>query len=126
MSDVKIEDLSPVPFFAHFLEGQFSKDLSAEEMKAVLGGSIVTMVAPSDQEGMPVGEVPDIQELLRRVRERVGQIPSLPLPGSPVTLAYPSDQEGVPLYPSRPRTRPRRRGPRPFARGGRERRSRRR
>jgi len=41
--------------------------------------------------------VPDLQELLRRVRERVGQIPSLPLPGSPVTLAYPSDQEGVPL-----------------------------
>src|SRR5215510_11377687 len=85
MSDVKIEDLSPVPFFAHFLEGQFSKELSAEQMKAVLGGSIVTMVAPSDQEGMPVGEVPDVQELLRRVGELVGQIPSQPLPGRPAT-----------------------------------------
>jgi len=100
MSDVKIEDLPPVPFFAHFLEGQFSRELTAEEMKAVLGGSIVTMVAPSDQEGMPVGEVPDAQGLLRRIRELVGQIPGHSFPGSPltqVTLAYPSDGEVAPL-----------------------------
>jgi Serine endopeptidase inhibitors len=97
MSDVKIQDLSPVPFFAHFLEGQFCKELTAEQMKAVLGGSVVTMAAPSDQEGMPVGELPDAQELLRRIGERVGQIPGHPFPGSPVTLAYPSDHETVPL-----------------------------
>lgn len=97
MSDVKIEDLPPVPFFAHFLEGQFSRELTAEEMKAVLGGSIVTMVAPSDQEGTPVGEIPDARELLRRVRDLVGQIPGHSLPGRLVTLAYPSDGEVAPL-----------------------------
>jgi len=97
MSDVKIKDLSPVPFFAHFLEGQFCKELTAEQMKAVLGGSAVTMAAPSDQEGMPVGELPDAQEHLQRIGERVGQIPGYHFPGSPVTLAYPSDHEIVPL-----------------------------
>jgi hypothetical protein len=50
MSDVKIKDLSPVPFFAHFLEGQFPRELTGEEMKALRGGSAVTMAAPSDQD----------------------------------------------------------------------------
>ena len=96
MSDVKIEDLSPVPFFAHFLEGQFSKDLTGEEMKAVRGGSAVTLVNPSDQEGVPVGELPNIQEMLRNALKSHG-IPGNPFPGSPVTMAYPSDGEGGPL-----------------------------
>jgi len=94
MSDVKIKDLSPVPFFAHFLEGQFSKDLTEEEMKAVRGGSGVTMAAPSDQEGVPIGELPDIQALLR---SGIAHLPSNPLTPSPVTMAYPSDGEVAPL-----------------------------
>lgn len=97
MSDVKIEDLSPVPFFAHFLEGQFSKDLTEEEMKAVRGGSVVTMAAPSDQEVVPVVKLPDIQELLRNAIKAHGQVPGNPLPGNPVTMAYPSDGEAVPF-----------------------------
>jgi|ERR1700674_608005 len=97
MSDVKIEDLSPVPFFAHFLEGQFSKDLTEEEMKAMRGGSVVTMAAPSDQEGVPIGELPDFQKLIRSIGERSGLVPSNLFPGNPVTLAYPSDGENAPL-----------------------------
>lgn len=94
MSDIKIEDLSPVPFFAHFLEGQFSKTLTEEEMKALRGGSSVTMAAPSDQEGlstgMPMPNMPDIQELLR---SGFAHIPGRPSALSPVTQAYPSDGE---------------------------------
>ena len=97
MSDFKIDDLSPVPFFAHFLEGQFSKDLTAEEMKAIRGGSVVTLVAPSDQEGAPSGEFPDIQELIRHINEQVRHVPRIPLPGQPTTLAYPSDGESGPI-----------------------------
>jgi hypothetical protein len=94
MSDVKIEDLSPVPFFAHFLEGQFSKDLAEGEMKALRGGSAVTLAYPSDQEGAPIGEFPDIQALLR---SGIAQLPSNPLIPSPVTMAFPSDGEVAPL-----------------------------
>ena len=97
MSDVKIEDLPPVPFFAHFLEGQFSRNLTAEEMKVLRGGSSTTLAYPSDQEGAPVGVLPDIQDLIRRAGEGVGQVPSYPLPGNQVTLAYPSDGESAPL-----------------------------
>lgn len=97
MSDVKIRDLPPVPFFAHFLEGQFSKDLTAREMKAVRGGSVVTLAYPSDQEGAHVREFPDIKELLRNAGWPFNQAPSDPAPGNPVTMAYPSDQENVPF-----------------------------
>jgi hypothetical protein len=98
MSDVKLKDLSPVPFFAHFLEGQFSRDLAEEEMKSIRGGmTIATMAYPSDQEGIPLGQLPDQGALMRLVGERLGQIPGASLPPSAVTLAYPSDQEVVPL-----------------------------
>jgi len=90
MSDVKIKDLSPVPFFAHFLEGQFSRELTGEEMKAVRGGSAVTMAAPSDQEGVPIGVLPDIQALLP---SELAHFRNNPLTPHPVTMAYPSDGE---------------------------------
>jgi hypothetical protein len=96
VSDVKIEDLSPVPFFAHFLEAQFSKGLTEEGMKAVRGGAaVVTMAFPSDQEGAPVGEVPDMQELIRRANELLSGLPGNPVPPNYVTTAYPSDAEAV-------------------------------
>lgn len=94
MSNVKIEDMSPVPFFAHFLEGQFSRELTGEEMKALRGGSAVTMAAPSDQEGVPIGQVPDIQALLR---SGLAHVRNNPLTRLPVTMAYPSDGEVAPL-----------------------------
>lgn len=94
MSDVKIKDLSPVPFFAHFLEGQFSRELTGEEMKALRGGSAVTMAAPSDQEGVPIGELPDIQALLR---SGLAPIQNNSLTPHPVTMAYPSDGEVAPV-----------------------------
>jgi hypothetical protein len=95
MSNVKTEVKEPVPFFSHFLEGQFSRDLSEAEMKAIRGGAVVTMAAPSDQEGVPVGELPDILGLLRHMGLPTGFAPRNP--ASPVTMMYPSDGESVPL-----------------------------
>jgi hypothetical protein len=94
MPDLKIEDLSPVPFFAHFLEGQFSRELTEEEMKALRGGSAVTMAAPSDQEGVPMGVLPDIPSLFPG---GLAPIHTKPVTPHPVTMAYPSDGEVVPL-----------------------------
>ncbi|MEM5406301.1 MULTISPECIES: microviridin/marinostatin family tricyclic proteinase inhibitor [Paraburkholderia] len=94
MSDVKIENQEPVPFFSHFLEGQFSRNLTAAEMQAIRGGAVVTMMAPSDQEGMPVGELPDFLGMLRHMGWPMGQMPGAPT--SPVTtMAYPSDSENA-------------------------------
>jgi len=91
MSDVKIEDLSPVPFFAHFLESHFSRNLTAEEMKALRGGSCT----PNEMDAeAPIWGLPDVPGLIRRLGP-VGQVPGNPLP--PVTMAYPSDGEVVPL-----------------------------
>jgi hypothetical protein len=39
MSEVKLEDLTQAPFFARFLEDQFARPLTEDEMKAVRGGS---------------------------------------------------------------------------------------
>ncbi|MCP3716915.1 MULTISPECIES: microviridin/marinostatin family tricyclic proteinase inhibitor [Paraburkholderia] len=94
MSNVKIETQEPVPFFSHFLEGQFSRNLTAAEMQAIRGGAVVTMVAPSDQEGMPVGELPDFLGMLRHMGWPMGQMPGNN-PSSPVTMAYPSDGESA-------------------------------
>jgi hypothetical protein len=94
MSDFKIEDLTPAPFFAHFLEGQFSKDLTAEEMQALRGGSS-TLAGSSDQEGIPVGELPDLQALIRRFSERGIQVPGYPPATNVVTQAYPSDGDAA-------------------------------
>ncbi|MEM5310690.1 microviridin/marinostatin family tricyclic proteinase inhibitor [Paraburkholderia sp. JHI869] len=97
MSNVKIENQEPVPFFSHFLEGQFSRNLTPAEMQAIRGGAVVTMVAPSDQEGMPVGEMPDIQCLLRHMGlPTMGQMPGNQHAPS-TTMAYPSDSEFIPV-----------------------------
>ena len=93
MSDVKIKDLSPVPFFAHFLEGQFPRELTGEEMKALRGGSAVTMAAPSDQEGLPIGLLPDIPSLFPG---GLASIHTNPVTPHPVTMVYPSDGEIIP------------------------------
>ncbi|MGI9292570.1 MAG: microviridin/marinostatin family tricyclic proteinase inhibitor [Pseudomonadales bacterium] len=104
MSDLKIKDLPPAPFFARFLEGQFDKEMTREEMQAVQGGTMVTNAFPSDQEGVPGGYVPeDIAEWIRRAREGFPSMPDLPsMPGYPkppgsemVTLAAPSDSDMV-------------------------------
>lgn len=99
MSNIKVDDLPPAPFFARFLEGQFSRELTAEEMKAVSGGSAVTMAAPSDQEGADSYKLPDMEDLWRLI----SQFPGGPgAPGGPagpcgpaVTMAYPSDGEST-------------------------------
>jgi hypothetical protein len=98
MSSVKFEDLSPVPFFARFLEGQSIKEMTREELKAVCGGTAVTMAAPSDQEGVPSGNYPEaIGEIIRRALEGIPSSPGVPGPAeSPiVTMAYPSDGEAA-------------------------------
>ena len=97
MSDVKIKDLSPVPFFAHFLEGQFAKELTQEEMKALHGGSGVTMAYPSDQEGVSIGTIPDIQALFRNGWNGFPPVHGNPVTSHPVTMAYPSDGESAPV-----------------------------
>jgi hypothetical protein len=73
MSHVKITDLSSVPFFARFLEGQFSNDLTPEEMKRIRGG--MTILPGSDP--APQMHWPDLQELIRQATAALGQLPSL-------------------------------------------------
>ena len=58
MSDVQIKDLTPVPFFARFLEGQHT-ELTPEQMRGLRGGaSVVTMAAPSDSDNAEVKPSP--------------------------------------------------------------------
>ncbi|MBD2201143.1 microviridin/marinostatin family tricyclic proteinase inhibitor [Calothrix sp. FACHB-1219] len=77
MSDIKLHDLdSPaVPFFARYLEGQYSEELSEEELSGVGGGiRFATKKYPSDHEnggGITKPRKDDIA----------------------VTLKYPSDNE---------------------------------
>lgn len=104
MSDLKIKDLPPAPFFARFLEGQYDKEMTREEMQAVNGGTAVTTAFPSDQEGVPGGQIPEqFAELIRSARGRFPSMPGYPsTPGFPnppgsemVTQAYPSDSDVV-------------------------------
>lgn len=98
MSSVKFDELSPVPFFARFLEGQSIKEMTREELKAVCGGMAVTTAAPSDQEGVPSGEYPEaVGEIIRRALEGIPSNPGFPgTTESPIiTMAYPSDGEGA-------------------------------
>ncbi|WP_321913347.1 microviridin/marinostatin family tricyclic proteinase inhibitor [Paraburkholderia sp. J11-2] len=105
MSNVKIETQEPVPFFSYFLEGQFSRNLTSAEMQAIRGGAVVTMAAPSDQEGVPVGELPDLLGMLRHMGWPMAPMgpmgPMGPMPGTPsspvTTMAYPSDGESAPI-----------------------------
>jgi Serine endopeptidase inhibitors len=58
MPPIKIDDLAPTPFFAHFLEGQYA-ELTAEQMKNLRGGTtVVTMAAPSDSDQAEVKPSP--------------------------------------------------------------------
>lgn len=96
MSDLNIENLSPAPFFARFLEGQNTQELSKEEMQGVRGGTMVTDAYPSDQPNVPGGHMPgSIMDLIRVAREWGVSAPGYPLPQEPemVTLAYPSDSD---------------------------------
>ncbi len=66
MSEREKQDLtsSAVPFFARYLEGQFSEDLSVEEMEKVTGGSeVVTQRYPSDQEDAVTLAFPSDEEV---------------------------------------------------------------
>lgn len=105
MSDVKFEDLPPAPFFARFLEQQYARPLTEEEMKAVRGGS-----DPRAQDAMIVNPGPGPFPDWRNWSHAWPASPSEPgLPGggpgfpcgpaaaSPVTMAAPSDTVGV--YP---------------------------
>lgn len=99
MSNIKLDDLAPAPFFARFLEGQFSRELSAEEMKALLGGAAIMA-------GGCYGEpykLPGVEELQRLAGGQWGGgAPGGPAgpcgpagPAPVVTMAYPSDGEGT-------------------------------
>src|SRR5262245_29908762 len=58
MSHVHMKDLTPVPFFARFLEGQHT-ELTPEQMMSLRGGaSVVTMAAPSDSDAAAVKPSP--------------------------------------------------------------------
>jgi hypothetical protein len=96
MSDIRIDDLSPTPFFARFLEGQFAKPLTDEEMKGLRGG-FGPNAGPAD-EPRPIcegtGAPPSMEELLRNAFKG---FPFDPVAPSPVTMAYPSDQANVPV-----------------------------
>lgn len=101
MSKLRIKDIPPAPYFARFLEGQFSGEMTEQEMQAVKGGSYVTLAYPSDQDSVPSESISDLfQHALN------GKL-SLPLPVIPqhapppgaemVTMAYPSDTDTVEL-----------------------------
>ena len=107
MSEVKLEDLSPAPFFARFLEDQFARPLTTDEMKAVRGGSsaleqdmVVRTMPLADYSPWtwagPAG-LPAFPGL-------PGSVDAVPLPlYSPLarapetTMAAPSDNVGVPF-----------------------------
>jgi Serine endopeptidase inhibitors len=106
MSDVKIEDLAPTPFFARFLENQNSEPMTREQMSQIRGGaSAVTLAYPSDQENAPAGGLPDyLADFVAKIGGLGGNFPYLPdpsgyLPNVPnpqgpiVTQRAPSDNE---------------------------------
>jgi len=99
MSDVKLEELSPAPFFARFLEAQFARPLTADEMKAVRGGSsaleqdLVHTISPAEYpEWMRAG--------LAGMPGIVNAVPLAlwsPMREAPeTTMAAPSDNVAVP------------------------------
>ena len=102
MSKLKINNLNPkpAPFFARYLEAQYSEELSAEQQRAICGGSMVTTLkAPSDHEDVPEMRMPPLTHLW----DQLGKLPDiLSTPSKPgnepryVTNMYPSDNESVP------------------------------
>ena len=94
MSDVKVQDLSPTPFFARFLEDQFARPLTAHEMKEVRGGSD----ALAQDQVMPLMPYESPFDLLKNWKGSLpSPLPGFPAAGSPVTMADPSDGDTVPL-----------------------------
>lgn len=103
MSNLKIKDIALVPYFARFLEGQYSAEMTAEEMQAVKGGNAFTQAYPSDQEGAADGGIDE--SISEWIQQALHGRPSLPLQGIPmypslpgsemVTNAYPSDSDIV-------------------------------
>ncbi|MCI0667037.1 MAG: microviridin/marinostatin family tricyclic proteinase inhibitor [Methylococcaceae bacterium] len=106
MSDVKIENLAPQPFFARFLESQHGESMSHEEMARIRGGvAYVTQAYPSDRENAPSGGLPEwMADFIQKIGGQPGCFPHHPdlsayLPkypdpqGSIVTQAAPSDNE---------------------------------
>ncbi|WP_017717763.1 microviridin/marinostatin family tricyclic proteinase inhibitor [Kamptonema formosum] len=95
MSDKEKQGRQPeaVPFFARFLEGQGTEELSDEEMQAIAGGAdMVTLKYPSDSEegGVQTRKYPSDSE------DGGGC-------GGMVTEKFPSDNEDVNVtlkYPS--------------------------
>lgn len=102
MSGNKEDSLNskPLPFFARFLEGQFSEeleDLSEEEMSEVQGGLKIAK--------RPINDIPDggIVVTLRYPSDvEDGHVPSPPI-SHPISKKYPSDCEEIAVtmkYPS--------------------------
>ena len=103
MPAVKIADLSPTPFFARFLEGQFS-ELTPEQMKRVHGGAApaVTMAYPSDSDAAEVTPPPFPAIDLTQWPWPVINMPGMPsLPTSPVCGPRPVDPGPRPVDPGR-------------------------
>ena len=98
MSEVKVEDLSPAPFLARFLEDQCARPLTAEEMKAVRGGSLVVnkvMADPPDWMGgwphLPPG-LPSYPPVHHPPGGPAGPCG----PAQETTMAFPSDTAVMP------------------------------
>ncbi|MBD2193911.1 MULTISPECIES: microviridin/marinostatin family tricyclic proteinase inhibitor [Calothrix] len=91
MSDIKLHDLdSPaVPFFARYLEGQYSEELSEEELSGVGGGiRFATKKYPSDHENGGGITKPRKDEIAVTLK-----YPSDHEDGAIATKKYPSDNE---------------------------------
>lgn len=105
MSDIEAKNLPPAPYFARFLEGQETRTMSAEEMKAVDGGQYVTLRYPSDSDAVDhlLPKAPSVGSLMGEIRgklgDALGEFPGYPTPEPQpreiVTLAYPSDSDVV-------------------------------
>jgi len=105
MSDVKVEDLSPAPFFARFLEDQYARPLTEAEMKAVRGGEGKSPLAQDLVVNKIMADPPEWGGWPFPTNMPPG-LPGGPgMPGGPcgpaggpaTTMAYPSDHVGVPL-----------------------------
>ncbi len=92
MPPVKIENLAPMPFFARFLEGQYS-ELTPEQMKNLRGGaSMVTQAAPSDSDAAEVRPSPfPWPDTNQFPWNAVGQMPTWPFDPARGPGPYPID-----------------------------------
>lgn len=99
MTDIKINDLPPEPFFTRFLEDQEPATMTRAEMRAVKGGEFKFPTKP----GLLELELPDLSDVLDMdlqgclFKHIPNEIPGAPRSREPemVTLAYPSDSDHV-------------------------------